>query len=146
MTTSHGIERNAWNLFHYYVGFLQVLGPVFVEGSLVKYVQGRDHRVIGLRLEPPFLWNHPRAGKTFGLDNALGWTLWKKITCFKLETVWDWQQPWAGNSLALETALVWKQPWSGNSLVLETALGRKQPSAGKSFRLATAAFEIFWNV
>lgn len=75
MTTTQGIEQNAWNLYHYYVGFLQVLGPVFVEGSLVKYVQGRDHRVIGLRLEPPFLWKHLRAGKTFGLDNALGWTL-----------------------------------------------------------------------
>lgn len=55
----------------------------------------------------------------------------KKITCFKLEMVWDWKQPWAGNSL------VWTQPWSGNSLVLERALGWKQLKNSNVVELAS---------
>ena len=45
-----------------------------------------------------FLWKHPRAGETFGLDDAR--TLWKKN--YLLQTG-NGLQPGAGNSLCLET-------------------------------------------
>ena len=82
-------------------------------------------------METPFLWKRLRAGKNFGLDNALGWTLWKKN--YLLQT---------GNGLGLETAWRWKQPGAGNSRKIQTSLNPPQQFATAFSKHQTPACQL----